>query len=323
MSFSKATAFDFLARAHEAGRLAHAHLLAGPAGCGKTSLSLDLAGLVLGCEPPSVVAHPDAHFLRPESKSRRITVDQIRSLESALSRKPLVGSHKVAVIYDADRLIPASANAFLKTLEEPPQGCYLILTSSLPEALLSTIISRCLVTSLRGDTTQLDPDIVPVIEALGDALTDPAASVATAFRLTRHIQRLLGGVRDRVTAEYAAILKAESKRYKNIEGSSEYLSGREEQIKALTESAALRERDRLIGGMLIALAGALRVQSGGPSPHAACGMIADRYSQQQLLEKIEIWEELRRRLASNINEALALEAGMLALVVPESREVLV
>ena len=57
---------------------------------------------------------------------------------------PPNGRRKVVIISDADRLQPQAANAFLKTLEEPPKDSLLLLLSALPEALPDTILSRCI-----------------------------------------------------------------------------------------------------------------------------------------------------------------------------------
>ena len=85
--------------------------------------------------------------MRPESKSRHITVEQIRELERELYLRPFIAPLKVAVIFDAERMCLGSAsaaNAFLKTLEEPPAHTLILLTSGRPAMLLPTIISRCL-----------------------------------------------------------------------------------------------------------------------------------------------------------------------------------
>lgn len=317
MPLSKDSARKLLLDAHRAGRLPHAHLFTGPSGCGKSDLARELAAAVLGCEPSSVLAHPDAHFVQPESKSRRIVIDQIRGLDLAIQRKPLVSSSKVAILHDAERLQPAAANAFLKTLEEPPPGTVIILTSSLPEALLETIISRCVETSLAGGSGNLTPDAARVVEALGECLLrEGGPAVADAFRLAAKIKEILGEVRGRISDEYLALLKQEAARYKNAAGAGDWLEERENQIKALTESAALRERERLIGAILAALGGTLRLQAGGEAPAGAeniCRRLAETCPPERLLRKIDAFEAMQRRLAMNVNEALALESGMLAI----------
>ena len=64
--------------------------------------------------------HADIHWARPESKSRVITVEQMRDLMQQIQLKPTEAEYKVTIIAGADRLNPQAANAFLKTLEEPP-----------------------------------------------------------------------------------------------------------------------------------------------------------------------------------------------------------
>ncbi len=128
----------------EQGRMGHSYLLTGDRSESLENLALGLAGQVLGAAPQ---AHPDFHAVRPESKSRHITVEQVRELERELYLRPFSAPLKVAVIFDAERMCLGSAsaaNAFLKTLEEPPAHTLILLTSGRPAMLLPTVISRCL-----------------------------------------------------------------------------------------------------------------------------------------------------------------------------------
>ena len=132
------------ARTIERGRLGHSYLLTGDHPEALQQLALGLAGQVLNASPEE---HPDFHPVRPQSKSRQITVDQVRELERQLYLRPFIAPVKVAIIFDADRMCHGAApaaNAFLKTLEEPPAHTLILLTSSRPALLLPTIISRCL-----------------------------------------------------------------------------------------------------------------------------------------------------------------------------------
>jgi len=88
--------------------------------------------------------HADIHWARPESKSRIITVEQMRELMREIQLKPTEAGYKIAVIAAADRLNVQAANAFLKTLEEPPAKSVLILLTIEPQRILETILSRCL-----------------------------------------------------------------------------------------------------------------------------------------------------------------------------------
>jgi len=153
MAFARTTALEFLRRAHEQNRLAHAYLITGAPGSGKELLAAELASLVNGTATKDVFSAKarEVFIARPESKSRRIVTAQIRALEHALQMRAADGRRKVAIVPDADRLQTEAANAFLKTLEEPPKDSLLLLLSALPEALPETILSRCISIPLASD----------------------------------------------------------------------------------------------------------------------------------------------------------------------------
>jgi DNA polymerase III subunit delta' len=85
--------------------------------------------------------HPDVLLLTPEE--RQIRVEEIRMIDGALAFKPFEGRKKVVIVDEAETMNIAAANAFLKTLEEPPEESVIILVSSRPDLLLPTIRSRC------------------------------------------------------------------------------------------------------------------------------------------------------------------------------------
>ena len=134
MAFPRTAAFRYLRRANEQNRLAHAYLIWGSPGSGKQLLAAELASLVNGTKVSDVFSAKarDIFVAQPESKSRRIVIEQIRDLEHALQMRASNGRRKVAIIVDADRLQPQAANAFLKTLEEPPKDSLLLLLSAVP-----------------------------------------------------------------------------------------------------------------------------------------------------------------------------------------------
>jgi DNA polymerase-3 subunit delta' len=139
-----------LARNLQKGRLAHAILLRGEDLQQIESVALALAAGLLKTET-SAHKHPDCFTLRPAKKSRTITIGQRGSLEENTMRRLIhdlqqtanQGGHKVAIVYEADRMNAATANAFLKTLEEPPRETTLLLLTTRPYDLLDTIRSRC------------------------------------------------------------------------------------------------------------------------------------------------------------------------------------
>ncbi|PKL51426.1 MAG: DNA polymerase III subunit delta' [Nitrospira bacterium HGW-Nitrospira-1] len=85
--------------------------------------------------------HPDLLLVSPQD--RLIKIDEIRLINDALSFRPFEGRKKVVIVNDADAMNIAAANAFLKTLEEPPKDSVIILISSRPDRLPATIRSRC------------------------------------------------------------------------------------------------------------------------------------------------------------------------------------
>ena len=124
MAFARTTALEFLRRAYEQNRLAHAYLITGAPGSGKEVLAAELASLVNGTPSKDIFSAKarEIFIARPESKSRRIVTAQIRALEHALQMRAADGRRKVAIIADADRLQTEAANAFLKTLGRTAKG---------------------------------------------------------------------------------------------------------------------------------------------------------------------------------------------------------
>ncbi|GAA5187826.1 DNA polymerase III subunit delta' [Ferrimonas gelatinilytica] len=139
-------------RSRDTGRLGHALLLQGEEGLGKGRLAAEMAANLLceqgihcgrckGCRLLQSGHHPDHILIQPEGL--QIKVDTVRALIATLTGTAHQGGSRVVVIEQAERLNGASANALLKTLEEPMPGVYLILVSAIPSALPATIVSRC------------------------------------------------------------------------------------------------------------------------------------------------------------------------------------
>lgn len=140
------------------GRLAHALLLAGPAGLGIEEFARALAARLLcekaaeaepacgacrACRLFTAGSHPDAVFIEPEETGKDIKVDALRELIALLQLSSQYGRHKLAVIAPAEAMNRSAANTLLKTLEEPTPGSILILCSRFPTQLPVTIRSRC------------------------------------------------------------------------------------------------------------------------------------------------------------------------------------
>lgn len=93
------------------------------------------------CEKINAGVHPDFLLVSPEE--RLIRIEEIRMVDDALSYKPFEGRKKTVIVDDAETMNISAANAFLKTLEEPPEDSVIILVSSKPDLLPATIRSRC------------------------------------------------------------------------------------------------------------------------------------------------------------------------------------
>jgi DNA polymerase-3 subunit delta' len=102
----------------------------------------DCCDVCSSCKKIDAATHPDVTFTVPEKGE--IKIDAVRKLEETLFFKPLEGRKKIAVVDDADAMNINAANAFLKTLEEPPHDSLIILISPNPESLPATIRSRCI-----------------------------------------------------------------------------------------------------------------------------------------------------------------------------------
>ncbi|MEM8549629.1 MAG: DNA polymerase III subunit gamma/tau [Verrucomicrobiota bacterium] len=123
------------------GRLPHAILLQGPSLQSLEAIALAFAGELLKSEQP--LKHPDLFSIRPANKMRQINAEHTRAMIRDIQHSSHQGGNKVALIYEADCLNNAAANAFLKTLEEPPADTTIFLLSTRPYDLLATIRSRC------------------------------------------------------------------------------------------------------------------------------------------------------------------------------------
>lgn len=179
---------EFLRSCVSSDRVSHAYLFCGPAGSNKTQAAYAFARAILcegdpcadceGCTSQACrhivrKAHPDVHYLAPEG-AQGYVVDQIRDVMADTLLAPIQAKRKVYIIDRVNLLGTAAANAFLKTLEEPPSDVVLILLGRTRESVLPTIVSRCQVVPFRH---------IPASEAAGilvqnTGCTLPEASIA-------------------------------------------------------------------------------------------------------------------------------------------------
>ena len=322
MAFARTTALEFLRRAYEQNRLAHAYLITGAPGSGKEVLAAELTSLVNGTPTEDVFSAKarEVFIARPESKSRRISIEQIRELEHALQMRAANSRRKVAIISDADRLGDAAANAFLKTLEEPPKDSLLLLLSALPEALPETILSRCIAIPLASDgEAQSKKEEEKLVKLLQQASRHTTWSIQFAYRLAQEFQQLLRAIREEVKNETDDALKREQMRYKDATDGA-WLEEREGYFKALTESLYLQRRAALVEILFAWWTDVLRAtnavtQRDLPAATQETAALAHRFDNAQILKRIRLLEEFRDHFSRNIHESLAIEVAFLAIFV--------
>lgn len=150
-------AWELFAKWQHSNKIPHAILLTGVAGLGLQTFAQQLAQLLLCQSPLEQVAcgqcaacqmfqtgvHPDYFPLITSAEEKSLKVDMIRQLSTQLVSTAQQGGRKVALLYRAEQMNAAAANALLKTLEEPVKDTIIILVSYQTDALLATIRSRC------------------------------------------------------------------------------------------------------------------------------------------------------------------------------------
>ena len=279
-------------------------------------VATDCCDNCLSCRKTDQETHADVHWARPESKSRVVTVDQMRDLMREIQLKPAEAEYKVAIIAAADRLNPQAANAFLKTLEEPPAKSVLILLSTHPQRILETILSRCLRLNFSGDAAPpLDPAQSEWLAQFGALAATEQKTLLGRYRLLDVLLQRLGEIRARVDESLTA--RSPLQRYDDVE--KELRERWEEELSAAIEAEYRRQRADLLSLVQwwlrdvwlnhLAVDGKLLrfPQMAGATA------VAKKISPRQALENLQTLEQTQRLLHTNVQEALALEVGLLKL----------
>ncbi len=326
---------ELLQRSLARGRLGHAYLFAGDQleelellartlaktlNCENpvkiSGVATDCCDECLSCRKIENAAHADIHWARPESKSRIITVEQTRELMQQIQLKPTEAQHKVAVIVGADRLNVQAANAFLKTLEEPPSNSVLILLSTEPSRILETILSRCLRLNFFGDgKRELDSAEAEWLEKFGALAAAEQKSLLGRYRLLDVLLQKLGEIRARVDENMTA--RSPLEKYDDVE--KNLRDKWEDELTAGIEAEYRRRRADLLLLVQFWLRDIwLHTLAAGNEllnfpKISGAEIVARRISSRQAQENLQTLEQVQRMLHTNVQEALALEVCLLKL----------
>lgn len=321
-----------LRRSLEQGRFPHALLFVGLEGIGKRTFARKLAQALLcetvpaerlepceacpGCLQVEAETHPDfAEAARPEEK-HELPIAVIRDLCEHFALKPARGIRKVAILDDADDLNEEAANAFLKTLEEPPPGAVLILIGTSVEVQLQTVVSRCQVVRfdplpaedvasiLLDQGAARDPDDAARLAALGDGSVRRALGLADP-----NLERFRRDLIDELASDRGFDPPALANRF--LEHVKQ--SGKESVDQRRRAGLLIGELARFFRGVLWQTAG-LEPPCPDPDDRRAAGSVAERLEPEDVFvladRCLEADYHLQRRLATNlILHSLAHDLG--------------
>ncbi|MCX7839930.1 MAG: DNA polymerase III subunit [Anaerolineae bacterium] len=327
-----------LARSIASARVAHAYLFTGPHSIGKTTLARKLAqalqctsatrpcGECSTCQRIARDRYPDVQIIEGvpvgykfdekspppppranESERRILKIDQIRALQHDIARAPFEGRWKIVILRRFEEANEEAANAFLKTLEEPPRHTRLILTARDASLLLPTITSRCQVFALRPLTlAQIETTLIERYHATPEHARVLAR--VSAGRLGWAIRAL----------EQRALLQAREQYLDELNAA--LTEGRAER---LLRAEALAKTSEHLPDLLETWLGwwrdVLWIQHGDDSRitnvdrQDALREHANRFTREQAQRTLQAVRTTARYVTQNVNARLALEVLLLNL----------
>jgi len=309
---------EWLQRAIQANRLAHAYLFAGEDAIGKqytafqfaqalhceTDLGIsDACGRCRSCHQMIAHTHPDFLSIQPDQEQTRhpqIKIEQVREIEHHIIYRPLVAQRKICLINDADQLTTAAANALLKTLEEPPDHSMFILITSRPFALLPTVRSRCC--CVRFSPPTLHQVITHLMKTKN--LSEAEARFIAIFSGS-HIGKAL-------QLDYAELHNQQQEWYGLLQGNSaQSLSECFDTAERLAKSEQVRD---MLDWLWHGLRDLLLLTIHGAQEHilaldhlTALQALAQQTSQRVLLNLLDELQTLEQGMQRNLNLQLGLE----------------
>lgn len=331
------TAAALLERSLSRGRLAHAYLFLGddidvledaagrlaqtlncaqPLRRGETGIPLEPCGTCNPCQRITHRNHPDVSWVRPEMKSRVISVDQVRSVIDRVNLRSSESAYKVAVFSSADRMNTFAANAFLKTLEEPPAGSVLILLSTEADRIPDTLLSRCQRLSFASGTVKVDETVATWVGQFA-SLAEPASPpLSGRYQLLGSLLTSLGSMKESIEEQLTAV----SPLTRHADAEANQRERWEEELTAAIEAEYRRRRSQYAAGLAAWLRDVWMQTLGGPVDLAflpqlapATSRVASRLTPAEARANLDSWETTQRLLHTNAQEALVFEVGLLNL----------
>ena len=306
-----------LRRSIEQGRVPHALIFAGPPGVGKRTLAGLLArrlnclspeggdscGKCNSCRKIAANSHPDVRFVEPDGTL--IKIDQVRAIISEVAYQPFEGAYRVVVFDGADQMRPEGANSLLKTLEEPPSRTILVLVTTQPYLLLTTIRSRA---QLLQFAAIPEAQVARYLEEVAGMQPGDAQLAASLSH-----------------GSLAAALTFDIADYRELRagamGFVSLLLGRGPFVEASRLAAAVaKDRDRFLAWLEMVESVLREVYYAQVAPDrisikesdGEIGLLARRVPHTSVVSAIGAFRKMRRAVNYNVNRQVALEGLFLA-----------
>ena len=296
----------WLANAVRGGRVNGSYLFLGPSGIGKSAVAREFAAALL-CESPAEghacgvcgqcgrVArglHPNVRTFEKPSDKAFFPVELVREICGASSLSRVEPGFRIFIVDDADRFNDSSANAFLKTLEEPPEGTVFILLAASGAQMHETIVSRCQAVRFSALTSEQVAAAVSSVEGIpADAKLRRALIDASAGSPGRVVKMLESGAPE-AAADFAG------RAIDDPFGAAEQLVG---EVSKEADNEARREAPRDVVGLLLV---ELRRQ--------LADQVAEGGTPGKVVSAVRRLDQLRERIDGNVNLKLCCDSLALA-----------
>jgi DNA polymerase-3 subunit gamma/tau len=324
-------------------RVAHAYLFCGPRGTGKTTTARLLAKAV-NCLDPDPLKRPcnacdncraittgsTTDVIEIDAASNR-GIDDIRDLRERVKYAPTQLRTKFYIIDEAHQITGAAANAFLKTLEEPPPHTKFVLATTDPEELLPTIVSRCQRFDFRRIGLEAMVERLRTVAAAEDLEVDDEALTVIARHATGSLRDALGlldqlavyregdpstGTQTIDAAAVRAVLGVS--RNDRVEALVTALADQDAQRALETVNAAVEagEDPRQLNRQLVAYLRVLLHERAGGSPDAddAARSLAKRFELLEIAQLARRFSEIDYRIRHSSYSQLPLEVALVEAI---------